>query len=186
MTILTAWEIRELIKTGILKIEPFEEDLIRENGIDLRLAPEYAVIKQNILLPEIDVSRTDPREVFEVYKNVDYIVIPPKTFVLACTLEYIKMPEDVVGLCNLRSTLARWGLSIPPTVVDAGFEGQLTIEIFNNTSYTIRIPAYTPFLHLVLVEAQGAIKYMGTYRGQRGVTLPKNLHPVPPKNKNSI
>jgi dCTP deaminase len=85
------------------------------------------------------------------------------------------MPNDVVGLANLRSTLARYGLVIPPTVVDAGFEGNITIEVVNETPNTIVLKPGLRFLHLILVKAEGAAKYLGTYLGQRGVTPPKGL-----------
>jgi len=93
--------------------------------------------------------------------------------VLLTTEEYVKMPEDVAGLANLRSTLARYGLSIPPTVVDVGFEGNITIEVVNNSPNTIVLKRGMRFLHLVLIKAEGRAAYRGAYQGQRGVTPPK-------------
>jgi len=173
--ILGREEILRFIKNGWIKIEPFREDLVRENGVDLRIGSEYAVLKSNITVPEVDLCKTDPSEIFEIVHSNDYIVIPPRGFVLVCSFEYLKLPDNVVGLCNLRSTFARWGLSVPPTVIDAGFEGVLTIEIFNNTNYPVRVPVGVPFLHVVFVRCVGAVPYMGTYRRARGVVLPKRL-----------
>jgi dCTP deaminase len=85
------------------------------------------------------------------------------------------MPEDAVGLANLRSTLARYGLMIPPTVVDAGFEGNITIEVVNASPNTIVLKREMRFLHLILVKAEGRAAYAGAYQGQRGVTPPKGL-----------
>ncbi|MEM4438969.1 MAG: dCTP deaminase, partial [Pyrobaculum sp.] len=91
------------------------------------------------------------------------------------TEEYVKMPDDVVGLANLRSTLARYGLVIPPTVVDAGFEGNITIEVVNESPNTIVLKRGMRFLHLILVKAEGRALYQGAYQGQRGVRPPKGL-----------
>jgi len=172
--ILTKSEIEKLISEKKLVVKPLLDDTIRENGLDLRIAPEYAIMKPE--KGEIDIVKVeDVAEYFEIRKNVDKIVIPPGQFVLLSTLEYVKLPENIVGLCNLRSTFARWGLVIPPTVVDAGFEGNITIELVNCSPNTIVLRPYLRFLHLVLVKTKGEVKYSGKYSKQRGVTLPKPL-----------
>ncbi len=172
--ILTRDEIIKLINNGTLVVEPLSNDTIRENGLDLRIGDEYAIY----LLEDdqIDLcSVDDPSKLFRVVRDGNRIVVPPRNFVLLTTLEYIKLPESIVGLCNLRSTIARYGLSIPPTIVDAGFEGNLTIEVVNNSPNTIVLRSGMRFLHLVLVRADGMAKYLGKYLGQRGVRLPKSL-----------
>ncbi len=91
-------------------------------------------------------------------------------------MEYVKFPRDVVGFCNLRSTLARYGLSVPPTIIDAGFEGNVTIEVINNSGNYMVLRPGMRFLHVVLVKAIGEAKYLGRYLGgQRGVTPPKGM-----------
>jgi len=171
--ILARSEILRLISDGKLTIEPISEDAVRENGIDLRVGGEYAIYAYEgaVVKPcELD----DARPLFRVVK-ADEVVIPPRNFVLLTTEEYVKMPEDVAGLANLRSTLARYGLSIPPTVVDVGFEGNITIEVVNNSPNTIVLKRGMRFLHLVLIKAEGRAAYRGAYQGQRGVTPPKGL-----------
>jgi len=121
------------------------------------------------------LAEGEARRHFRIVKEADEIAVPPRNFVLLTTEEYVKMPNDVVGLANLRSTLARYGLVIPPTVVDAGFEGNITIEVVNESPNTIVLRPGLRFLHLILVRAEGAAKYLGTYLGQRGVTPPKGL-----------
>jgi len=116
----------------------------------------------------------DARHLFRVVR-ADEVVIPPRGFVLLTTEEYVKMPGDAAGLANLRSTLARLGLVIPPTVVDAGFEGNVTIEVVNQSPNTIVLKRGVRFLHLVVVRAEGWASYAGAYLGQRGVTPPKGL-----------
>lgn len=171
--ILANDELKKLIASGRLKIDPLYPDAVRENGLDLRIGGEYAMYAyEGVVVKPCELE--DARQIFRVVK-ADEIVIPPRNFVLLTTEEYVKMPEDVVGLANLRSTLARYGLVIPPTVVDAGFEGQITIEVVNESPNTIVLKRGMRFLHLILVKAEGRAIYSGAYQGQRGVRPPKGL-----------
>jgi dCTP deaminase len=173
--VLTGNEIRKLIEKKELQIEPFEEEIVRENGLDLRIGEEYAIYAFNNQV--IDVCElTSSNHLFSKVQAKDgRIAIPPNKFVLLTTLEYVKFPRNVVGLCNLRSTLARYGLTIPPTIVDAGFEGNLTIEVVNSSNNYIVLRPRVRFLHVILVKTEGEAKYFGKYFGQKGVTLPKGL-----------
>ena len=96
----------------------------------------------------------------------DQLTIEPKAFALAKTREWVEFPTDLVGLCNLRSTYARKGLLIPPTVVDAGFKGKLVIEIVNLSDQPYTFKQGERFLHLVIAKCQGAIPYSGKYQHQ--------------------
>jgi dCTP deaminase len=171
--VLTSNELKRLISLGRLKVEPLHPDAVRENGLDLRIGGEYAIYayEGTVVRP---CELEDARHLFRVVK-ADEVVIPPRSFVLLTTEEYVKMPEDVAGLANLRSTLARYGLSVPPTVVDVGFEGNITIEVVNESPNTIVLKRGMRFLHLILVKAEGRAAYAGVYQGQRGVTAPKGL-----------
>ncbi|NPA69856.1 MAG: dCTP deaminase [Crenarchaeota archaeon] len=172
--ILARSEIEKLIEEGKLKIEPIFDDSIRENGIDLRIGNEYAIYAyENTPIDPCNID--DASEYFRIVKCDGKIVIPPRNFVLLTTIEYVKLPDNIIGLCNLRSTLARYGLSIPPTVVDAGFEGTLTIEVVNNSPNPIILRTGMRFLHLVLLKCEGQARYLGKYLGQRGVRPPKGL-----------
>jgi dCTP deaminase len=171
--ILANNELKKLISLGRLKIDPLYPDTVRENGLDLRIGGEYAIYAyEGTVVKPCELEST--RHLFRVVK-AEEVVIPPRNFVLLTTEEYVKMPEDVVGLANLRSTLARLGLVIPPTVVDAGFEGNITIEVVNESPNTIVLKRGVRFLHLILVKAEGRASYAGMYQGQRGVTPPKGL-----------
>ncbi len=90
-------------------------------------------------------------------------------------MERVELPYDLVGFCNLRSTLARYGLSISPTVIDAGFSGNVTIEIINNSKNYIILRRGMRFLHVILVRAEGKASYSGAYLGQSGIGLPKGM-----------
>jgi len=174
--ILTEAEIRKLLDSGRLSVNPISPDTIRENGLDLRVGSEYAIyLFENTIIDPCEMDNSEARRLFKVFRNVEEVVIPPRNFALLTTVEYLKMPDDVVGLANLRSTLARYGLIIPPTVVDAGFEGQITIEVVNASPNPIVLRKGMRFLHLILVRAEGRASYSGQYKGQRGVTPPKGL-----------
>lgn len=173
--ILTRDEILKLIKDGSLSIEPFSEDVVRENGLDLRVGNEYAIYAfENQVIDPCELESA--RYLFSIVEAKDgRIIIPPRSFALLTTMEYVKFPSNVIGLCNLRSTLARYGLGIPPTIIDAGFEGNVTIEVINNSGNYLVLRPGMRFLHVVLASTIGEAKYLGKYLGQRGVTPPKGL-----------
>jgi dCTP deaminase len=173
--ILTKEGIERLINKKELQIEPFDEEVIRENGLDLRIGEEYAIYAFENQVIDICELTSSSHLFSKVQAKDGRIAIPPNKFVLLTTLEYVKFPRNVVGLCNLRSTLARYGLTIPPTIVDAGFEGNLTIEVVNSSNNYIVLRPGVRFLHVILVKTEGEAKYFGKYLGQKGVTLPKGL-----------
>ena len=148
---------------------------VRENGLDLTVGPRVAVAKDCILDP-YHMSRDEIASCFEEAEIPDEgIVLKPGNVYLLHTGEYVRMPDGVVGLANLKSTLARRGVLIPPTIVDAGFEGEIVIEV--QTGTYVRIYKGMPFLHLVLLKADGRGNYRegGRYMGQRGITYAKPL-----------
>jgi dCTP deaminase len=175
MSALTKNEILKLIKDKKLVIEPFDEEIVRENGLDLRIGEEYAFYSFEDAI--IDLTEIEESKYFfsKVEAKDNKIVIKPNSFVLLTTKEYVKFPDNLIGLCNLRSTLARYGLNVPPTVIDAGFEGNVTIELINSSKNYIVLKPNLRFLHLILIETKGSFIYEGRYKGQKGVTLPKGL-----------
>ncbi len=174
--ILSDRGIKAYIEKGWLVIEPLEDDQIRENGVDLRIGEEYARFRD--VNEVLDVNK--PLDVNKYYDigvmDEEGIIIKPYEHILLHTMEYVKMPSDLVALVNLKSTLARLGLYIPPTVVDAGFEGQIVIEVIGS-SFPVRLRPGTPFLHLVFVRLDSPVEreyfLQGHYQGQRGIRLPK-------------
>lgn len=92
--------------------------------------------------------------------------IYPLEFVTPITDEIVSMPNDCIGFCNLRSTWARKGLIIPPTIIDPGFRGRVVIEIVNVSKEPIFLKLGTRFLHLIVSKCDGAIPYVGIYQGQ--------------------
>ncbi len=171
--ILSDFDLRAYLKSGRLKVEPFDEKIIRENGLDLRLGGSYCKILDSNEMLEISEG-VDVSKYYECYDSVDFIVLEPNTRYLLHTLEYIAVPPELMGFVELRSTFARLGIMMPPTIIDGGFEGQLTIEILS-TSFPLKLTVGMRFLHVVFAKLTTPITrpYRGKYQGQRGVTLPK-------------
>jgi len=170
--ILSDFDLRNYIKSGRLKIEPFSEEIIRENGLDLRLGNTIARLKR--IDKVFDYKNIGNMSDYYVIERSEYFVIEPNERVLLHTLEYIKLPPELMGFVNLRSTYARLGLSISPTIIDGGFEGQLTIELVGG-SFPVKLYAGERFIHVVFAKLTSPVEkpYAGKYQGQRGVMLPK-------------
>ncbi len=170
---LSGNEIRRLIGEGRLSIEPLDDEIIRENGVDLRIGSEVAVLLNN---PEpVDPDRLSEIRVDDYYKvfQAEHFVLQPYMKVLVTTMEYIRMPVDVAALVAVRSTFARLGVSIPPTIIDAGFEGEVTIEIHGG-AFPVVLRRGMRFAHVAFYRVEGEpVPYKGKYQGQRGVTLPR-------------
>ncbi len=173
--ILSDIDLRSYIVSRKLYIEPYYEDIVRENGLDLRLGNEVCemVESEKTLDP---YGEWDAGDYFKCYETVDSFVTKPWARYLMHTIEYIELPSDLVGFVELRSTFARLGFMIPPTMVDGGFKGQLTIEV-QTPPFPVRLRVGTRFLHLILSRTSTPIEkpYRGAYQGQRGVRLPKKL-----------
>ena len=120
-------------------------------------------VLQGFLTP---CSEDSIREAGLDLKLKENLVLQPKEFKLIWTKEIIKLPTKLLAFCNLRSSWARKGILIPPTIIDPGFEGRIVIEVFNASDNTISIPSETRFLHVILAEVNGAIPYCGQYQNQ--------------------
>jgi dCTP deaminase len=171
--ILSDIELLSYIQEKLLIIDPFDEEIVKENGLDLRIGNEIArIISTSEIL---DVQATD-LERFYLRESVNEsgFIINPNERVLATTLESISLPNTLMAFCELRSTFARLGISIPPTIVDAGFSGNLTIELLGGSA-PVRLYPKTRFLHVVFAKLSSPVKkpYRGKYYEQKGVTLPR-------------
>lgn len=168
--ILSDLDLLNYIRSGRLVIQPFEEDTVRENGVDLRIGNSIARMRNTGRL--LDTRSDGFEDFYEVYE-ADEFVINPGEHVLLHTKEYIKLPVDLMGFVNLRSSYARVGLIIPPTIIDANFEGQLTIELVGG-DFPVKLYADDRFLHVVFAKLTSPVErpYKGRYQGQRGIRLP--------------
>ena len=177
--ILSDFDLENMIRAKRLQIEPFNQDLIRENGVDLRLADELArhnpkMGKDFILDP---YNQEHVEKEYTIEKNAERLIVNAHEQVLMSTEEYIKMPNNVMGFVELRSTWARHGLLLPPTIIDAGFEGNITLEVFNSTPHAIALTPGVRFSHIIFASTMSAVSkvYSGKYNGQKGVRIPKVL-----------
>ena len=149
------------------------EECIRANGFDLRFGREFAVMKGGDREPFDVRGGNDIGQYYDIHSDVTAFVIPPRSRCLVHTRETVTLPKDLMGFCELRSSYARLGLSIPSTIIDAGFEGQLTIEIVGS-AFPVNVYPLDRFLHVVFSRlTTPAVKpYTGKYLRQRGVQLP--------------
>ncbi|HEU16319.1 MAG TPA: dCTP deaminase [Nitrososphaeria archaeon] len=156
--ILSDVEISRLVSSGRLVIRPFDESMLTPNGIDLSVGEEAMIMESASGGRRVDLER-----------EIDF-ELPPGSHVLVVAEEYLELPPDVVGTVNLRSTYARRGLLIPPTVVDAGYRGRLTLAL-RGAPYPLRIRRGERIWHLLLLESHPVGRpYSGKYQGSTGLT----------------
>jgi dCTP deaminase len=161
---LSSKTIRELLDSGKLIIEPMDSEQIQPASIDLRISNEILILKGN----EIYLGKEPEYEKI----RQDEIRIPPKTHVLARTIERLELPKDVGGITKLRSSLSRIGVILNNAGwVDPGFKGTLTLSVFNSNDFPVKIKPGTKFFQLILLrldsESEG---YSGKYANQTEVT----------------
>ena len=122
---------------------------------------------------ELRNERIIPRNTPDAFREAgldlrlqEAVALAPGRFVLGLTAEIVQMPVDLMGFCNLRSSWARRGIIIPPTIVDPGFRGRLVIEMVNFSEDMIVLREGERFLHLIVAQVTGAIPYCGQYQNQ--------------------
>ena len=162
--ILSDGTLRELLASGKLVVEPLAEDGIQSSSIDCRLGTHFLDIEDKAM--DIITMET-PIKYREI--EADYITIPPRSFILATTMEYIKLPDNVTAFVEGRSSIGRLGLFIENAGwVDAGFEGRITLELYNANSLPIKLKAGRRVCQLVFVQLDKPAEhpYRGKYQGQ--------------------
>ncbi len=166
-------DLKYYIEKGRIVVEPFDPEIVRENGIDLRIGGQIARLRRTSKVLDTANPPEDLSEFYVVEEGESFIIYPGER-VLLTTLEYLKLPEDIMAFVELRSSFARTGLTMPPTIIDAGFEGNVTLEI-HGSSFPIKIYRGQRFAHVIFARTLSPVErpYRGRYQGQRGVTLPK-------------
>ena len=169
---MSALDLRKAMEQGSLVIDPLSVDTVRENGVDLRFCEEIVRLQPTDKV--LDIQSPCNEGLYVKEKVADSFVLGKYEKVLVATLERVKLGNDLMAFCQLRSTFSRAGISIPPTVVDAGFEGNLTIQI-SGGPFPVKIPTKTRFLHLVFAELKTPLVtgYEGKYKHDNGVAPPK-------------
>ena len=174
--------IREAAKNGM--IEPFNPKQSRKGvisygvssyGYDMRINDEFKIFT-NINNTVVDPKLFDPKS-FADFKG-DVCIIPPNSFVLVTSLEYFRIPRDVLVICLGKSTYARCGLVVNVTPLEPEWEGHVTIEISNTTPLPAKIYANEGIAQLIFLQAAEICETSykdksGKYQAQRGITLPR-------------
>jgi dCTP deaminase len=165
-------------------IEPFCEGQVREGvvsygvssyGYDVRVADEFKVFT-NVHSAVVDPKNLDPRS-FVDFKSA-ICIIPPNSFALARTVEYFRIPRDVLVVCVGKSTYARCGIIINVTPLEPEWEGIVTLEISNTTPLPAKIYANEGIAQMLFFQGNepctnSYADKKGKYQGQTGLTLPR-------------
>lgn len=166
-------------------IEPFEENLVRGGkvsyglssyGYDLRVADEFKIFT-NVHSAVVDPKHFDDNSFVDV-KGRGHVLIPPNSFALTRSLEYLKIPRNVMGLCIGKSTYARCGILVNVTPLQPEWEGSLIIEISNTTPLPAKIYAGEGIAEILffMTESPAERSYKdlsGAYSYQTSIVLPK-------------
>ena len=168
-------------------IEPFINRQVREEegkkvisyglssyGYDVRCAQEFKVFT-NIYSAQIDPKKFDKRGFVDI--NKDSCIIPPNSFVLGRTVEYMRIPSDVLVICVGKSTYARCGIVVNVTPLEPEWEGHVTLEFSNTTNLPAKIYANEGVAQLLFFQSDEQCRTTykqrgGKYQGQKGVTPP--------------
>ena len=170
-------------------IEPFEPGQVRQHadggklisygtssyGYDVRCASEFKIFT-NINSTIVDPKNFDPQSFVDVHQDV--CIIPPNSFALARTVEYFRIPRNVLVVCLGKSTYARCGIIVNVTPLEPEWEGHVTLEFSNTTPLPARIYANEGVAQMLFFESDETceVSYRdrgGKYQGQQGVTLPR-------------
>jgi dCTP deaminase len=169
-------------------IEPFESGQVRAEGdqrlisygtssygYDVRCSNEFKVFT-NINSATVDPKGFDEGSFVDVVSDV--CVIPPNSFALARTVEYFRIPRNVLTICLGKSTYARCGIIVNVTPLEPEWEGHVTLEFSNTTTLPAKIYANEGVAQMLFFESDEVcdVSYKdrgGKYQGQTGVTLPK-------------
>jgi dCTP deaminase len=183
--------IREMATTKGM-IDPFTSSQVRDvdthgrrvisygvssYGYDMRVAPEFKIFT-NALSAIVDPKEFDPNSFVEFAGDV--CIVPPNSFALARSVEYFRIPRNVLTICVGKSTYARCGIITNVTPFEPEWEGHVTLEISNTTPLPAKIYANEGICQVLFFEADAddicETSYRdkaGKYQGQRGVTLPR-------------
>tara|TARA_B100000959_G_scaffold286766_1_gene367135 strand:- start:24790 stop:25356 length:567 start_codon:yes stop_codon:yes gene_type:complete len=179
--------IKEMAESNLM-IEPFEANQIKKNngerivsygtssyGYDVRCSNEFKVFT-NLESVIVDPKKFDESSFID--KTADVCVIPPNSFALARTIEFFRIPRNVLTICLGKSTYARCGIIVNVTPLEPEWEGHVTLEFSNTTPLPAKIYANEGVAQMLFFESDEdcEISYKerdGKYQGQTGVTLPK-------------
>lgn len=166
--ILSDKTIKRMLAQGSLGAAPIEEMQIQPASIDIRLGSTYSIVEDT----SDGILRMDNEMKYKTIHADRYLLMPGQ-FVLATTIEFFRLPNDLTAFVEGRSSLGRMGLFIQNAGwVDAGFEGEITLELFNANRCAIELQAGRRVGQLVFAQMDDTAEnpYHGKYQGQRGAT----------------
>ncbi len=170
-------------------IEPFEPNQVRQTsdgkiisygtssyGYDVRCSREFKIFT-NVYSSTVDPKAFDSNSFVDM--EGDYCIIPPNSFALARTVEYFRIPRDVLTICLGKSTYARCGIIVNVTPLEPEWEGHVTLEFSNTTPLPAKIYANEGVAQMLFLQSDDPCETSykdrgGKYQGQTGVTLPKS------------
>ena len=165
-------------------IKPFVNKQVRKGKISFGLSSygyDARVSNEFKIFTNVNSGIVDPK----VFKKESFVtkigrecIIPPNSFALARTMEYFKIPENVMVICLGKSTYARCGIIVNVTPLEPEWEGHVTLEFSNTTNLPAKIYANEGVAQVIFLESDEECETSykdrsGKYQGQRGVTLPK-------------
>ncbi len=166
--ILSDIAISNLLKSSKLTIKPLQEMQIQPASVDVRLGNTFSIVEDT---PGGIITLTD--EIHYKTITTDTYILLPGQFVLATTMEYFELPDNLTAFVEGRSSLGRMGLFIQNAGwVDPGFKGEITLELFNANRCAIELKSGRRIGQLVFAEMDQSAKnpYSGKYNGQVGAT----------------
>ena len=183
MTVLSDKWIKKMAKKNGM-IKPFIDRQNRKGKISFGLSSygyDARVSNEFKIFTNVNSGIVDPK----VFKKESFVtkiskecIIPPNSFALASTMEYFKIPNDVLVICLGKSTYARCGIIVNVTPLEPGWEGHVTLEFSNTTPLPAKIYANEGVAQFIFLKGneKPEVTYAdrdGKYMGQTGVTLPK-------------
>lgn len=180
------WIRRMALEHGM--IEPFAEGQVRKTegapvisygissyGYDLRVSREFKVFT-NVFNTVVDPKAFDDKSFVDL--ETDVCIVPPNSFALARSIEYFRIPRDILTICLGKSTYARCGIIVNVTPFEPEWEGHVTLEISNTTPLPAKIYANEGLAQVLFLQAVSPceVSYRdrkGKYQGQRGITVPR-------------
>lgn len=163
--ILSDKTLKGMIATGELVVNPIDEKSIQPASIDCRLGDHFLLVEDN----QMDIITLDAEIKYREITS-DSITIPPHSFLLATTQEYVEVPNNLTAFVEGRSSIGRIGLFIQNAGwVDPGFKGRITLELYNAGSLPIKLQAGKRICQLVFCSMDQSAEnpYMGKYQGQK-------------------
>ncbi|MBM3201581.1 MAG: dCTP deaminase [Chlamydiae bacterium] len=187
MALLSDREIKQLAENGEM-IEPFIDHLVSEEngkkvisyglssyGYDLRVSNKFKVFT-NVYGTVVDPKGFNDSEFVDI--ETDVCIIPPNSFALAVSVEYLRIPRNVLTLCVCKSTYARCGIIVNVTPFEPEWEGYVTLEISNTTPLPAKVYANEGLAQILFLKGSETCltsyrDRKGKYMGQVGITLPR-------------